>query len=355
MLSNPLLNLHLAKAADLAAFQQYRQGEERLGQALLYPEPSSSLSQLLQHAKDKGAKFVVLGVPEDIGPRANFGQAGAVLGWQAFLQKFINLQHTHFLNPREVLLLGSLNCDDLQQQSLALSPCNEVDVQSLRELCQQIDERLEPVIFEIFASSLTPIVIGGGHNNALPLLSALSRINHHPINAINLDPHADFRLLEGRHSGNGFSYAKKKGVLHNYLVMGLHELKNSAAALAALKEADVDVLSYQSLFVRTRANWPQLLNQWIETHPEPFGIELDTDSITGMPVSAYNSCGLSVQQAEHYVYLLAQSPQSRYLHLAEAAPALHPAGLQAGLDEAGQILSALVCAFLMAKQQAPGK
>ena len=70
-----------------------------------------------------------------------------------------------------------------------------------------------------------------------------------------------------------------------------------------------------------------------------------------MPVSAYNSCGVSVQQAEHFVYLLASQSQSRYLHLAEAAPAQHPAGLAAGMNDAGQILTALVCAFLFGKAQ----
>ena len=73
--------------------------------------------------------------------------------------------------------------------------------------------------------------------------------------------------------------------------------------------------------------------------------------ITGMPVSAYNSCGVSVQQAEHFVYLLASQAQSRYLHLAGAAPTQHPAGLAAGMNDAGQILTALVCAFLFAKAQ----
>ena len=81
------------------------------------------------------------------------------------------------------------------------------------------------------------------------------------------------------------------------------------------------------------------------------GIELDTDSISGMPVSAYTNCGLSVADAEYFVWRLAQLPQSRYLHLAEAAPSQHPAGLKAGMNEAGQILTALVIAFLQSHQQ----
>lgn len=335
------------QAASLAAFQQQREGETRLGQVVSYPDPVLPLAEALAQAKQQGCAFVLLGVPEDIGPRANLGQGGSDLGWQAFIRKFINLQQNDFLDGSQLLVLGELNCADLQQQS------QNADVATLRTLCAEIDLRLEPVLLAIFDAGLTPIVIGGGHNNSLPLLSALAQSAQHPVNCINLDPHADFRLLEGRHSGNGFSYAKAQGHLQHYLVVGLHELKNSASSLAQIKSAGVDVLSYQQLFVREQAAWPELLKLWLSQRDprQVFGIELDTDAITGMPVSAYNSCGVSVQQAEHFVYLLASQAQSRYLHLAEAAPAQHPAGLAAGMNDAGQILTALVCAFLFGKAQ----
>ena len=333
------------QAATLAAFQQLRDGETRLGQVVRFSEPDLDLPQCLERAKQQGCRFVLLGVPEDIGPRANLGQAGSDAGWQAFIRKFINLQQNECLDGSQLLLLGELSCADLQQQS------QDADLATLRQLCAELDQRLEPVLSAIFAAGLIPIVIGGGHNNSLPLLAALAKAEQQAVNCINLDPHADFRLLEGRHSGNGFSYANHYGYLHHYLVVGLHELKNSASSMQQLKEAGVALLSYQQLFVREQAPWPELLKLWLQQQ-EPqrsFGIELDTDAITGMPVSAYNSCGLSVQQAEHFVYLLASQPQSRYLHLAEAAPAQHPAGLAAGMNDAGQILTALVCAFLYGK------
>ncbi len=335
------------QAATLAAFQQLREGETRLGQSLRYADAGLPLAEALTAAKQQDCVFVFLGVPEDIGPRANLGQGGSDLGWQAFIRKFINLQQNEFLDGSQILLLGELNCADLQQQS------RNADLATLRTLCAEIDLRLEPVLLAIFEAGLTPIVIGGGHNNSLPLLSALSKSQQQAVNCINLDPHADFRLLEGRHSGNGFSYAKTQGYLDRYLVMGFHELKNSASSLAQIKAAGVDLLSYQQLFVREQAPWPELLKLWLsQREPQQvFGIELDTDAITGMPVSAYNSCGVSVQQAEHFVYLLATQSQSRYLHLAEAAPAQHPAGLAAGMNDAGQILTALVCAFLFGKAQ----
>ena len=43
------------------------------------------------------------------------------------------------------------------------------------------------------------------------------------INILNIDAHADFRPLEGRHSGNGFSYAFREGFIKKYYAYGLHE------------------------------------------------------------------------------------------------------------------------------------
>ena len=102
-----------------------------------------------------------------------------------------------------------------------------------------------------------------------------------------------------------------------------------------------------------QAIYQQALEQCIDVVVQgdgDIGIEVDTDSISLMPVSAFTNCGISVQSAEQFVYQLARLPRSRYLHLAEAAPAQHPAGLSAGLNEAGQVLCALVFAFIQGKQ-----
>ncbi len=130
------------QAATLAAFQQLRDGETRLGQVLCYTDPVFTSGRSFNcNAKQQGCAFVLLGVPEDIGPRANFGQGGSDLGWQAFIRKFINLQHNEFLDGSKILLLGELNCPDLQQQS------QNADVATLRSLCAEIDLRLEPVFW----------------------------------------------------------------------------------------------------------------------------------------------------------------------------------------------------------------
>lgn len=336
--------------------QQYcstRNGEQRLGQALSLPDPALNLAAQLAHSKAEGCRFVLLGVPEDIGPRANLGLGGADKGWTAFLSKFVNLQSNHFIAAGQILLLGEIQCADLQQQASTLDISQPLQLSQLRQLVEVLDTRVSSVVQAIFNAGLLPVVIGGGHNNSYPIIKALNQASGQQVNCANLDPHSDFRPLEGRHSGNGFSYAWQDGMLKHYFVLGLHELKNSAATLAQLQQATGEFCSYQRIFVRQELNYQQALDLCIDNVVQgsgDIGIEVDTDSISLMPVSAFTNCGISVQAAEQFVYQLAKLPRSRYLHLAEAAPAQHPSGLAAGVNEAGQVLSALVVAFMQGKK-----
>ncbi len=339
--------LNLMTQQQLSRYYNLRSGETRLGEVIQLAQPQLHLTEQLQQARNAGCRFVLLGVPEDIGPRANLGQPGSDEGWQAFLAKFLNLQSNHFIAAADILLLGEIACEDLQHRA------KNADLHLLRQLVGELDERLAGVAQAIFAADLLPIVIGGGHNNSYPLLKALATVTGHGANSANLDPHSDFRPLEGRHSGNGFSYAQQAGYLKHYFVLGLHELKNSAATLAQLQQAGGEYCSYQRIFVRQELSYQQALEQCIDFVVQgdgDIGIEVDTDSISLMPVSAFTNCGLSVQAAEQFVYQLARLPRSRYLHLAEAAPAQHPAGKSAGINDAGQVLSALVYAFIQGKQ-----
>jgi len=343
----------LLQAADLVALQQRRDGETRLGESLQFLNPLLPLQDALQAAVAAGARYALIGIPEDLGPRANFGNGGAELGFQAFLSRFINLQHNETIKPQQFVLIGQVPCQDLMLQGRELQSNNPDQLEQLRQLCSQLDHRVLQAVTPVFTAGLIPIVIGGGHNNALPIIQALASHAGQAADAINLDPHCDFRLLEGRHSGNGFSYATKAGWLRKYFVLGLHELKNSAAALQQLAAAGAGYCSYQRIWQRRQLTLAQAITQAIDfvgaDESAPLGIELDTDSISGMPVSAYTNCGVSVADAEFYVWQLAQLARVRYLHLAEAAPAQHPAGLKAGMNEAGQVLSALVLAFIQAR------
>ncbi|WNO60467.1 formimidoylglutamase [Rheinheimera sp. MMS21-TC3] len=348
--------LKLFAPEQLSALCQTRAGEQRLGQQILLPNSSSPLAEQLQESKQQGCRYVLVGISEDIGPRANLGAAGASAGWTAFLAKFLNLQSNDFINAKQILLLGDIDCSDLQAQASELKPNVTAQLEQLRQLVEIIDQRVEQVVAEIFAAELYPIVIGGGHNNSYPIISALAKVSQQPVNCANLDPHSDFRALEGRHSGNGFSYAWQQQKLQHYFVLGLHELKNSAANLALMAQAGAEFISYQQIFVRQQYSYNQALSHCIDSIVQgnnAIGIEVDTDSISSMPVSAFTNCGVSVSAAEQFVFQLAKLPRSQYLHLAEAAPSQHPAGLAAGMNEAGQVLAALTFAFIQGKQQQP--
>ncbi|WP_105166910.1 formimidoylglutamase [Pseudoalteromonas sp. T1lg23B] len=343
--------LHVYSEADITSLTTTRENEQRFWQALTFLDPNSQLQSALKDAAAFGIKYVLLGINEDFGPRANCGKGGATLGWQAFLQRFLNLPCNDFLTPNNVLLLGEIDCDDLQQLSDQLDNSHPEQLTALRNLCEQLDARVSHVLAMIFAAGLEPIIIGGGHNNCYGILKALSQTTGVPCNAINFDPHADFRALEGRHSGNGFHYAYEQSFLADYHVVGLHEQKNNQAIVTALKKANFSFTSYQEIQVSRECSLTKAceigLNRF--ANKAPLGIEVDVDSISYMPVSAFTNCGFNVSDAEHFVYLGAQQSSSSYLHLCEAAPANHPYGLNQGMLEAGQVLSGLVCSYLKGK------
>lgn len=319
-----------------------RAGETRIGESI------TTLADLNASAVPLG-RFAILGVPESIGPRANLGQGGAELGFQAFLQQFLNLQDSQVLPIHEVVLAGQVDCNDLTSEAETLDVNQAHDLQRLRELCAVLDKRVADVTECLFTQGYEVILIGGGHNNALPLLKSLSCVHKTAVGAVNLDPHSDFRPLEGRHSGNGFSYAYEQGYLQHYHVMALHPAKNSAATLQQLQRAGATYNGVHDMLGSSFAQQLQPLQQRVASWQCPMGIELDVDAIQYAPASALNYTGVALSDALLFVQELAKAPQCNYFHLAEAAPACHPLGVQAGMRAAGQILSELVLTYIVSR------
>ncbi|WP_286271461.1 formimidoylglutamase [Thalassotalea hakodatensis] len=340
----------------LTPYFQKRAGEQRLGEVIKTVESMTDgdLVTTLKMLKADGVKYILLGVPEDIGPRANLGKAGADKGWKAFLAKFCALQQNDFIRGEQIAVLGHVYCEDLQKESEHLHTSSEKQLGAMRNLVSELDHRVSQVCQVIFAEQLIPIVIGGGHNNAYPIIKAASQSRHAPISAINLDPHTDFRAPEGRHSGNGFSYAAKQGLLNRYFSLGMHELKNSKANIQALHDFGFKWVSYQDIWVRRNQDFRSALQagqEYLNEVEQAIGIEVDVDSISFVPASAYTNCGISVQDAEYFVYSMGLEPESCYLHLAEGAPVQHPSGIEAGMNDIGQLYASLVVSFIQAKQR----
>lgn len=324
--------------ASIAPYLNKRAGERHVADVIQTPQ-QADLSAILQAAKANGVTTVIVGIPEDIGPRGNCGQGGANKGWPALLEVLLNQQANAFFDWHNCLLLGHVLVEDLQGQS------HNAELETLRSLCDQLDNRVVKVLQPIFEHGFQIIIIGGGHNNAYPIIKALHLATQQQVACVNLDPHADFRAMEGRHSGNPFRYAFQEGALGEYHVFGLHEQKNNSDTLEGLADAGFSFTSYQNLFMRNRVDFHQRLNELLTAQNKtqlPSGVELDIDGIKYAAASAFSVAGFSLEQATQYVTTMAQNRHNRYLHLCESAP-------QVGSEnEAGQMLTQLIYAYLTA-------
>lgn len=285
--------------AEVSGLVMRREGEQKLGECLA-PD-----------WRNAACHYVLLGIGEDIGPRANNGLVGARNGFDAFLAAFVNMQANRFIDPGSVHLLGRID---------HLDPDAEVDLPTARGLVSELDAFVLRIILPIMAAGKVPIVIGGGHNNAYPLIEAASTVSKHPIDVVNLDPHADCRPLEGRHSGNSFSYAIANGFLRNYTVLGLHRARNSEAMLKYLDEHHVHH-SFFGDYLMDPMSFRRDLDEFLASDVSPLGVELDLDVIRHMPSSAFSPSGMAIEDGRYYLRkILGSSRPVLYVHLPEAAP-----------------------------------
>ncbi len=283
---------------DIIKHTSLRDGEIKLGEKIKSYDDFSNFT----------GKYVVLGVEESIGPQANLGFSGAEKGFQSFVSRFLNIQSNRFLSGDDILFYGVFKA--LPRETL----------KDKRDQVVELDALLVSHLEEIYNKDFIPILIGGGHNNAYPLMRAFNNAKQKKINVINCDPHADFRLLEGRHSGNSFSYAKNEGVLSYYKVIGLHQSYNSEEMLTRLEQAGCDFTFYDDYLLGKSSILEDVNRFIIKNNGNSFGIELDMDAIIGLPASAFTYSGINVADARKYILQLAKEKEVVYLHLPEAAP-----------------------------------
>jgi formiminoglutamase len=338
---------------QLDKYVNVREGEKKVGQAIAMLEAcdSSSFTKSLTNAHNAGVRYAVVLIPEDIGPRANFGRPGADEAPAAFLTYFLNMQANQYLDCSRIMIVGEVEVDDLMQKSK-----DEKDVARLRDLCAQLDDRIVPVVREIALVGLEPIVIGGGNNNSLPTITGVvealrSKSPDIALSIVNCDPHADFRPLEGRHSGNPFSYAYDRGYLTRYCVFGLHESYNSEEMLERLEAHEFKTLSYEDFAIRqtkTFENSLHELHDYAVAEHSQVGCEVDLDSIKNMPSSAKTPFGITEEQAAHFIHSIASQSNCRYLHLSEGAPRW---SADDGARQVGKCLALQVATYIKARQE----
>ncbi len=319
-----------------------RPGEVKSGERIgLLSSPDQGIHALQRRPEH----FVLLGIPEDIGVRANGGIGGAQTAWPAFLKSFLNIQANAFFKAETIFLLGAFEFDSWMTAGA------EEDARTLREQCARTDDLVFPVIEAIVSAGKIPIIIGGGHNNAFPVIKGGSNALNRMIHTINLDAHGDYRSLEGRHSGNGFRYAKSEKFLKRYSMLGLHEAYNNQDMITeVLRDDDLSAIWWEDIFVREKLSWTAAVQQALSfVSREPFGVELDLDCIENVLSSAVTPVGITPAQAMSYLYACGKQENACYLHLPEGV-VLREDGQSQPLT--GKLLSYLVQAFLKGKWDA---
>lgn len=308
---------HIASGVHL------RRGESKIGERVRHLKPGEGLNDLKAYAKE-GVRFALLGIPESIGPTGNYGKCCTAHAWTAFLEAFLNMQSNRFYTGNDIMCLGEVDTRELNTAASLLMPSGCEYIIRLRDLCSRLDNMVYRVIEEIVGAGIKPVVIGGGHNNAYGILKGVCRgLNRtRGIRCVNCDPHADFRPLEGRHSGNAFSYAHAEGYLKEYFIFGLHENCNSQYVMdEILANPDMGYSSFD-----TTIEFGQHLNaafEFLEGSQLPLGIEVDMDSIRDMPSSAMTPSGFRVEEVRRFVRSVNSRFGAVYLHLPEGAPAIN--------------------------------
>lgn len=334
-------SLNVYSSQELQQLTRLRLGETKLGQTVKTAEKDWK-----QSLKNSTAVFVILGIPEDIGVRANYGRGGAHTAFKPALESFLNQQENVFLTGKDVLVLGEIEVGDLMKASEDLNLKNSEELLKLRDLVTVLDKRVAEVIQAIVEVKKIPIVVGGGHNNAYGNIKGASRALNKKINVINCDPHLDFRPQEGRHSGNGFSYAFEENYLNRYAVLALHEQYNGDATLKKFQEHPGNLFynSYESVFVREELTFQKAMKQCLGfVQKEVCGVEIDLDAITNVPSSAKTSSGISPVEARQYAYCCGKNLNALYFHIAEGAPVL--SHIKAD-NKTGKLIAYLISDFI---------
>lgn len=302
--------------SDVLSFVNQRDGETKLGEKIdLYgisdSDPSSPVAISTYGLAQSNAKFVLLGIPEDIGVRANYGIGGAKNAWNATLKAFLNIQSNSFLQGDEILLLGHFEIEE---------PTDE-RIETLREKTAVIDKLVAPIIEKIISAGKIPIVIGGGHNNAFPIISGVSKAFSTAINVVNVDAHTDLRnTAEGRHSGNGFSNAIEQGFLGQYRIFGLHQnYLNEKISQQIQSSENINAVFFEDILMDDR-NTTQLWVDFTADLPNPCGLEIDLDSIENVLSSAVSPSGFKLNDIR--TILLDNKKPFSYLHICEGSIAL---------------------------------
>jgi formiminoglutamase len=344
-----MLHLKIYNKQDILSLTKLRRFETKLGERLQIVQDPAEIEKSITSSK---AKYVLFGVPEDLGAKGNYGIGGADTLWIPFLQSFLNIQSNDFFDGEEILLIGYFDFGDMQYLIDTTAKGEDEKIEAYRHALNTVDDEVEHLAKIITEAKKIPIVVGGGHNNSYPLIKGAAKGWHKAgviqlaqINCINLDAHADYRALEGRHSGNAFRYAEEDGYLQKYCVVGLHEnYLPQNVWMDIVNNPFIDCITFEDIFVHEKRTFIQSV-----AHATGFtddtltGIDLDLDAIQNTLSSAMTPVGITPVHARQYISFAAADSKPAYLHICEGATRLTDGRTDA---TSGKLISYLVSDFI---------
>ncbi len=319
----------------IAHFISGRAGETRYGEKVGFVKDFNEL-------KDSKARYVLFGIPEDIGIRANLGKPGASKAWDACLRSLLNIQANQYTNPENLLLLGEVNCKQFMSKAANIDEEDPNYHVKLGELVSQMDAIVSAVVARIISAGKIPIIIGGGHNNAYGTINGAFKVLSKPVNVLNIDAHTDLRKTDYRHSGNAFSFARKENILGKYRVFGLHQNYTPDYIFKEIMQSPNDHFRlFEHLTLKSSESIIKAFREELDfTAQEDFGLELDCDAIKDFPSSAQSPTGFPINMVRNFIKITSEEKNIRYLHICEAAP-------QENLNfDVGKALSYLITDFI---------
>jgi formiminoglutamase len=352
--ANGMLHLKVYTKQDILSLTKLRRFETKLGERL---QVVNNVADIAKSIATSSAKYVLFGVPEDLGAKGNFGIGGADTLWIPFLQSLLNIQSNDFFDGAEVLLIGHFDFGDIQYLIDTTAKSEEEKIEAYRHAVITVDDEVEHLVKLITEVKKIPIVIGGGHNNTYPLIKGAAKGWHKAgvlelaqINCINLDAHADYRPMEGRHSGNAFRYAEEDGYLQKYCVVGLHEnYLPQNVWMDMVNNPFIDCITFEDIFVHEKRTFMQAVSHATGfTEDTMTGIDLDLDAIQNTLSSAMTPVGFTPVHARQYISFAAADTKTAYLHICEGATRLSDGRSDA---TSGKLISYLVSDFIKGQLQ----
>jgi len=322
-----------------------RKGETKFGE---HVQLLSNFNHIYDQMLNMDVDYVLFGISEDIGVFANHGKTGTSSAWDTAIKVLLNVQSNSFTNPNKMLILGHLYPKKALKKLASLDAKSKKDISKARKMVEKIDEEISHLVYRIVKAGKIPIIVGGGHNNSYGNLKGTSLALNKAINVINFDAHTEFRPEEGRHSGNGFSYAFAEGFLKKYFVFGLHENYTSKNILAAMNklEKKIKYNTFEAIKIRKELDFNDEMQNALEhIIDRPFGIEVDCDAIENIHSSAMTPSGFSGNEAREFVSFFAKQENANYLHICEAAPSQ---GTKEQAAQTGKLISYLITDFMQA-------